>query len=53
MTRALAIATFALAVIRYGCRRVIAISDEIDDALSTYLVEVPEYVPESMTVDPL
>jgi hypothetical protein len=53
MTRALAVVTLAVAVLRLAGHIAVAISNEIDDALSLYLVEAPDFLPESMTADPL
>ena len=48
--RLLAVVTLAAALVRLGARIAIAISDEIDDACSTYTVEIPDYVPDAWGV---
>jgi hypothetical protein len=53
MTRAWGVLAFAVAVLRLAGHIAVAVSNEIDDALSLYLVETPDYLPESMTADPL
>jgi len=50
MTRALALVTLAAAVLRLAGRVIVALSDEIDEAVSTYTVEIPSYVPEAWGV---
>lgn len=53
MTRAFAAITFACAVLRLVGHIAVAVSNEIDEAVSLYWIDAPDYLPESMTADPL
>lgn len=45
--------TLAAALIRLAGHIAVAISAEIDEAVSLYWIDTPDYLPESMTADPL